>query len=113
MKLLTEEIISQFEAHPIGSQDGKGLNAEVLVKYFNPCGRGTWLITEAEREGDDWRLYGYCHIFEWEWGDLLLSELESLRLPFGLGVERDLYTDGKYLRDFLSEEESRQLAALG
>lgn len=113
MKLLTEEIISQFEAHPIGSQDGKGLYAEVLVKYFNPCGSGTWLITEAEREGDDWRLYGYCHIFEWEWGYLLLSELESLRLPFGLGVERDLYTGGKYLRDFLSEEESRQLAALG
>lgn len=112
MKLLTEEIISQFEAHPIGSQDGKGLNAEVLVKYFNPCGSGTWLITEAEREGDDWRLYGYCHIFEWEWGYLLLSELESLRLPFGLGVERDLYTDGKYLRDFLSEEEIRQLEAL-
>lgn len=112
MKLLTEEIISQFEAHPIGSQDGKGLNAEVLVKYFNPCGSGTWLITEAEREGDDWRLYGYCHIFEWEWGYLLLSELESLRLPFGLGVERDLYTGGKYLRDFLSEEEIRQLEAL-
>ena len=113
MKLLTEEIISQFEAHPIGSQDGKGLNAEVLVKYFNPCGSGTWLITEAEREGDDWRLYGYCHIFEWEWGYLLLSELESLRLPFGLGVERDLYTGGKYLRDFLSAEEIRQLEALG
>lgn len=81
MKLLTEEIISQFEAHPIGSQDGKGLDAEVLVKYFNPCGSGTWLITEAEREGDDWRLYGYCHIFEWEWGYLMLSKLESLRLP--------------------------------
>lgn len=102
-----------FKDDPIGSQDGKGLNAEVLVKYFNPCGCGTWLITEAEREGDDWRLYGYCHIFEWEWGYLLLSELESLRLPFGLGVERDLYTDGKYLRDFLSEEEIRQLEALG
>ena len=107
MKLLTEEIISKFEAHPIGSQDGKGLDAEVLVKYFNPCGSGTWLITEAEREGDDWRLYGYCHIFEWEWGYLMLSELESLRLPFGLRVERDLYTGGKYLRDFLSEEEIR------
>ena len=52
MKLMTEEIISQFEAHPIGSQDGKRLHAEVLVKYFNPCGSGTWLITEAEREGD-------------------------------------------------------------
>ena len=67
MKLLTKEIISKFEKHPFHSQDGKGIDAEVLVKYFNPCGSGTWLITEAEREGDDWRLFGYCHIHEWEW----------------------------------------------
>ena len=64
MELLTKEIISKFESHPIGSQDGKGLEAEVLVKYFNPCGAGTWLITEAEREGDDWRLFGYCSEIE-------------------------------------------------
>ncbi len=38
-----------------------------------PAVRGTWLITEAEREGDDWRLFGYCHIYEWEWGYLMLS----------------------------------------
>ena len=48
MKLLTKEIISKFEKHPIGSQDGKGMDAEVLVKYFNPCDAGTWLITEAK-----------------------------------------------------------------
>ena len=66
MKLLTKEIISKFEKHPFHSQDGKGMDAEVLVKYFNPCGTGTWLITEAEREGDDWRLFGYCHIYEWD-----------------------------------------------
>lgn len=53
MTLLTKQIISKFEKHPIHSQDGKGMDAEVLVKYFNPCGSGTWLITEAEREGDD------------------------------------------------------------
>ena len=49
MKLLTKEIISKFEKHPFHSQDGKGMDAEVLVKYFNPCGTGTWLITEAGR----------------------------------------------------------------
>ena len=105
MKLLTKEIISKFESHPIGSQDGKGLEAEVLVKYFNPCGAGTWLITEAEREGDDWRLFGYCCIYEWEWGYLMLSELASLRLPFGFTIERDIYTARKYVRDFLPQEE--------
>lgn len=105
MKLLTEEIISKFEAHPFGSQDEKGLDAEVLVKYFNPCGRGTWLITEAERDGDDWRLYGLCNIFEWEWGWLLLSMLELVRLPSGLSIERDLYSGGKCVRDFLTEND--------
>lgn len=100
MKLLTKEIISKFEKHPFHSQDGKGMDAEVLVKYFNPCGTGTWLITEAEREGDDWRLFGYCHIYEWEWGYLMLSELASLRLPFGLTIERDIYTARKYVGIF-------------
>lgn len=88
VKLLTKEIISKFENHPFRSQEEKGFDAEVLVKYFNPCGSGTWLITEAEREGDDWRLFGYCHIHEWEWGFLMLSELTHLHLPFGLSIER-------------------------
>lgn len=83
MKLLTKAIISKFENHPIGSQDGKGLDAKVLVKYFNPCGAGTWLITEAEREGDDWRLFGFCNLFEWEWGYLMLSELQALKYRSG------------------------------
>lgn len=95
MKLLTEEIISKFVKHPFRSQEEKGMDAEVLVKYFNPCGSGTWLITEAEREGDDWQLFGFCHLFEWEWGYLLLSELQSLKLPFGSGIERDLYAEGR------------------
>lgn len=91
MKLLTEEIVTRFENHPFRLQEEKGLNAEVLVKYFNPMGAGTWLITEAEREGDDWRLFGYCHLFKWEWGYLMLSDLQKVKLPFGLTIERDLY----------------------
>ena len=34
-----------------------------------------------------------------------LSKLESLRLPFGMTVERDLYTSGKIVRDFLTDYE--------
>ncbi len=50
MKLLTKEIISKFEKHPFHSQEEKGFDAEVLVKYFNPMGAGTWLVTEVERD---------------------------------------------------------------
>lgn len=95
MKLMTKEIAARLEKRPIHSTDGQSFNAEVVVKYFNPCGAGTWLITEGEKQADgDWLLYGYCHIHEWEWGYVLLSELESIWLPMGLRIERDLHASG-------------------
>jgi hypothetical protein len=96
MKLLTKTIEKKLEKHPIRSQDGKGKNAKVIVKFFNPTGSGTWLITEGEKqENGDWLLYGYCHIFEWEWGYVALSELQNFRGRFGLGIERDMYSTMK------------------
>jgi len=95
MKLLTKEIETKLNKYPMLSQDGKGEKANVIVKFFNPCGSGTWLITEGEKlENGDWLLFGLCHIQEWEWGEVLLSELESIRLPMGLGIERDMYSSG-------------------
>ncbi len=92
MELLTTDIINKFKAYPLYSQEEKGMDSIVLVKYFNPCGAGTWIITEAEEQDDgDWLLFGYCHIYCWEWGYVSLNELKQLRLPFGLTIERDLY----------------------
>ena len=102
MELMTKEIEKRLENFPIGSQDDKGMDAEVVVKYFNPYGAGTWLITEGEKtEGGDWELFGYCHILEWEWGYVMLSELESIVIPpFGLGIERDMYLgNGRKVRE--------------
>lgn len=95
MKLMTKEIENKFAEYPLGSQDDKGFDAEVVVKYFNPYGAGTWLITEGEKQEDgDWLMFGYCHIFEWEWGYVTLSELESVS-PLGMfSLERDLYANG-------------------
>lgn len=102
MMLMTKELEAALEKHPIGSQDEMGMDADVVVKYFNPCGAGTWLITEGEKQEDgDWLLYGYCHIFEWEWGYVCLSELESVKLPFGLSIERELYVTGKKVKDYI------------
>lgn len=94
MKLMTKEIERKLEKHPFYSTEGKGLDAEVIVKFFSPVGAATWLIIEGEKQEDgDWLLYGYCciHYSEWEWGYVLLSELESIILPLGLGIERDRY----------------------
>jgi len=102
MKLMTKNIEQILGKYPINSQDKKGKDAEVIVKYFNPCGAGTWLITEGEKQVDgDWLLFGYCHIYEWEWGFVSLRELEIIKLPFGLKIERDLYVTGKLIKDLI------------
>ena len=63
MKLLTKEIEKKLEKNQLYCKDGQGTDAEIVVKFFNPCGSGTWLITEAEKQPNgDWLLFGYCHI---------------------------------------------------
>ena len=98
MKLLTAEIIRKLEKHPLGSQEGKLDEAEVLVKFFGG-GAATWLVTEGEQQEDgDWLFFGKVTLgYEWEWGYFTLSELEKMKFPpFGLGVERDMYLGGKH-----------------
>lgn len=93
MKLMPKSVAKALEKHPLYSTIN-GSDAEVIVRYFNPCGTGTWLITEGSlQENGDWLLYGCALVNSdlWEWGYFLLSELESVRLPFGLRIERDLY----------------------
>ena len=96
MKLMTKELEEKFKRYPFYSQENKGKDAKIVVKYFNPFGRGTWLITEGEKQDDgDWLFFGYCHIFCWEWGYITLSELESVGY-----IERDLYLkDGTKIID--------------
>jgi len=95
MKLMTKELEKIFEQYPIGSQDGLGGNAKVIAKFFNPVGAGTWLIIEAEKtKNGDYEMFGYCHLGDDEMAELgyvMLSQLEELKLPFGLTIERDLY----------------------
>ncbi len=95
MKLINEEIEKLFSEYPIGSQEEKLGNAKVIAKFFNPVGAGTWLITEGSKmENGDYEMFGYCHLGDnemAEFGYVYLSELKSLELPLGLGIERDLY----------------------
>lgn len=105
MKLMTKAIEKRLARHPLYSMGSLMMEAEIIVRYFNPYGRGEWLITEAERqENGDWLMYGCCNLFEWEWGYVLLSDLESIRGPFGLGIERDLYLrKNAKVRDYVRE----------
>jgi len=96
MKLVTKEIEKKLEKAPLYSKDGQGTEAEVIVKFFYPYGVGTWLVTEAEKQTDgDWLFYGYAEIgYDYEAGYFTLSQLESIRNRYGLGVERDLHAHG-------------------
>ena len=95
MKLLTQELEEKFKQYPLGSQDGKMGNAELIAKFFNPTGAGTWYITEGSKlDNGDYEMFGYCHLGDdefAEFGSILLSELENIELPLGLSIEQDLY----------------------
>lgn len=93
MKLVTRKIANLFRTHPLGSQRRKKENAEVLAKYFDPYGTGTWLITEARQLSDgDWLMYGYFKTFSgWHWDYIQLSDLNRMNDYYYYQVERDLY----------------------
>lgn len=79
MKLLTKSI--QKKLPKIGDGDGTA-----YVKFFTPDSNWTWYATEFD--GDD-LFFGLVDGFEKEIGYFSLSELESVRGPLGLPIERD------------------------
>ena len=103
MKLLTKEIEEMFRASK-RDEETPAHERKVLCKFFDPTGRLTLYVLEAE-EGEyedengkpykDWCLFGYmvsplgpdCD----EFGYSMLSELQAVRGRFGLGIERDLH----------------------
>mgnify|MGYP002622313624 FL=1 len=65
-----------------------------VVKFFNPFGEGVWLATELDEDGDI--LFGLADLGYPELGSFSLEELSSLRLPFGMGIERDILFTGDF-----------------
>ncbi|HBG27647.1 MAG: hypothetical protein A2Y10_10405 [Planctomycetes bacterium GWF2_41_51] len=114
MKLLPKEIREQLP--PLYSQDGKRGKAIVYVKFFTPSSNWTWLCTEGEPVLDesqkevDYKFFGLVFGHEREFGYFLLSELEEVRGPLGLPIERDLHFNPKTLEEIAPEmfKESQQ-----
>ena len=65
-----------------------------VVKFFNPLGEGVWLATELDEDGDI--MFGLADLGHPELGSWSLGEMQSVRLPFGMGIERDLHFEGRY-----------------
>jgi Protein of unknown function (DUF2958) len=62
------------------------------VKLFKPRGKCVWLATELDVVGDT--LVGVVDLGESEPGSIGLREIQSLRLSFGMGIERDIHLAG-------------------
>jgi len=101
MKLMTKAIEATLP--PLYThEDTPADRVPVAIKFFNPMGAATWYITEGQRDGDTFVFFGLCDLGMGypELGYVTLAELESVRLPAGLGIERDLYLrDGFTLAD--------------
>ena len=106
MRLLTKEIENRFIK--VGCQEGKGYDAEVIVKFFDPCGSWTWYATEYDPSTREF--FGHVCGFENEWGNFSLDELQSVRNRLGLGLERDMHFGRKTVREALVAERGVQVA---
>jgi hypothetical protein len=85
MKLMTADLRTQLPQ--LYSQEEVD-DPKAIAKYFTPDSNWTWYATEFD--GKD-TFFGLVDGFEKELGYFSLAELESVRGPFGLGVERDLW----------------------
>ena len=90
MILLTQDLRERLLANGRRS----GLDHVPVVKFFNPLGLGTWLATELDEDGDT--LFGLADLGEPELGSFSLAEIEAVRFPFGLGIERDPLFKGTF-----------------
>ena len=72
----------------------RGADHVPVVKFVNPFGAGVWLATELDEDGDV--MFGLADIGCPELGSWSFSALESIRLPFGMGIERALLFTGDF-----------------
>ena len=92
MKLLTKSIkdrlIKNFYKHKEAwNSCDEYVESKVVVKLFNPYGRGDWYLSEMDPKTG--RCFGLCMIHEPELGYVMFDELESLDCGLG-GIERDI-----------------------
>ena len=84
MKLLTKKIkeqaIKQYD-------DGSDMDQMVVAKYFDPMGSWKWFLMNMHKDDD--YCWGIVKGNAAEMGSFSMKELESIKLPFGLKIERD------------------------
>ena len=98
MKLLTSEVRKKLPKL-YATENIPTREKEIICKFFNPCGSGTWYVIEGGPKDDDFIFFGLVDLHHEEFGYFSLNELKSLTLPYGLKIERDLYFERKKIKD--------------
>ena len=95
---------SREKLPPLYSGEEKGLETLAQVKFFTPDSSWTWYASEFD--GED-IFFGLVSGMEVELGYFSLKELEEVKGPLGLPIERDLHFEPKTLKE-LQEMHRRQ-----
>ena len=96
-KFLTKAIEKTIPA--LYAQDGKGNDAIAHVKFFQPWGGWTWYATEYDPEQGLFFGWASDGMNDGELGYFSAEELQSLKGPFGLYIERDTHFSAKPLAE--------------
>ena len=90
--LITDEQRAQLLANGAAHAQGEHLDPLPVVKLFTPDAHATWLFTRLDPTDGD-TAFGLCDVGLGmpELGTVRLSDLEGIRGPLNLPVERDLH----------------------
>lgn len=102
MMLLTQKIKKQLPK--LFKTENVPLKEKIVhAKLFTPDSSWTWFILEGEEQEDgDFLLFGWVVGLEKELGYFTLRELESVRGPLGLPIERDLHFKPRPLKEVMA-----------
>ena len=85
MKLLTKELLKKLP--PIGHSIETKEEPQAIVKWFTPDSNWTWYV--AEYNPEDGMCWGLVDGFEKEFGFFTIDEIQKLKGPLKLPIERD------------------------
>ena len=101
MQLLTKEILNKTP--DISDGELKPEQVKITAKFFDPTGSFTWYLTEIDKN-DKNTCFGFVtseFCPHGELGYFTISELEEVKGPFGLGIERDKFFKSAILKDVM------------
>jgi len=87
MKLLTKELLKKLP--PIGHSIKTKEEPQAIVKWFTPDSNWTWYVAEYNPENG--MCWGLVDGFEKEFGYFTIDEIQKLKGPLKLPIERDMW----------------------